>query len=311
MEFFRPRITRKTLTTFEDLSDLLKSVARQALQPPRRMTVSEWAAAERYINQPGAYVGPWKNETVPYMVEPMDTITDPAFQGEIFVGPAQCAKTDGLLINVIGYSATTDPMDMLVVNPTHAAARDFSIRRVDRLHRHSKAVGQAVLKDRDADNRTDKQYSNGMMLSLAHPSISELAGRPIGRVFLTDYDRMPDDIDGEGSPYDLASKRTTTFGSFAMCLAESSPSREVSDPKYVCQGHEAPPCGGILALYNRGDRRRWHWPCPSCGSYFEGMWEHLQWDDKGSNMESADHRSYGLPVLSARDHIGQTFPDEP
>lgn len=301
MIFFQPRITRKTLTTFEDLGDLFARVIEGALQPQRRVTVSEWAAADRYINQPGAYVGPWKNETVPYMVEPQDTLTDPAFQGAIFVGPAQCAKTDGLIINWTGYSATTDPMDMIVYCPTHAAARDFSIRRIDRLHRHTKVVGASVLKAKDADNRTDKQYSNGMMLSLSHPSVSELAGRPIGRVALTDYDRMPDDIDGEGSPYDLAAKRTTTFGSFAMALAESSPSRDVVDPKYVCSGNEAPPCGGILALYNRGDRRRWHWPCPECGSYFEGQWEHLQWDTLGSNMDSAatvrlvcPHCSHGI-----------------
>jgi phage terminase large subunit GpA-like protein len=287
MEFFRPRITRKTLTTFEDIGDLFRKVISQTLQPAIRMTVSEWAQKERYINQPGAYVGPWKNETVPYMVEPMDTITDSNFVGLIFVGPAQCAKTDGLLINPIGYSATVDPMDMLIVEKSSATARDFSIRRVDRLHRNTKSVGAALLKAPDADNRTDKQYSNGMMLTLAHPSQNELAGRPIGRVFLTDYDRMPDDIDGEGSPYDLASKRTTTFGSFAMCLAESSPSREVTDPKHICTGNEAPPCGGILGLYNRGDRRRWHWPCSACGSYFEGMWEHLTWDKLGSNMESA------------------------
>jgi phage terminase large subunit GpA-like protein len=287
MIFFQPRITRKTLTTFDDLNDLFVKVISGALQPPRRLTVSQWAQEDRYINQPGAYVGAWKNETVPYMVEPMDVLTDPNYSGEIFVGPAQCAKTDALIINPIGFGATTDPMDMIVYCPTHAAARDFSIRRVDRLHRHSKKVGEAVLKAKDADNRTDKQYANGMMLSLSHPSVTELAGRPVGRVALTDYDRMSDDIDGEGSPYDLATKRTTTFGSFAMALAESSPSREVTDPKYVCSGNEAPPCGGILGLYNRGDRRRWHWPCPDCGSYFEGLWEHLQWDDTGSNMGSA------------------------
>jgi phage terminase large subunit GpA-like protein len=287
MEFFKPRVTRKTLTTFEDIGDLFRTVIGQTLQPSIRLTVSEWAQRERYINQPGAYVGPWKNETVPYMVEPMDIVTDSAYTGEIFVGPAQCGKTDGLLINTIGYSATVDPMDMLIVEKSSAAARDFSIRRVDRLHRNTKSVGEALLNHRDADNRTDKQYSNGMMLSLAHPSQNELAGRPIGRVFLTDYDRMPDDVDGEGPAFDLASQRTKTFGSFAMCLAESSPSREVTDPKHVCHGHEAPPCGGILGLYNRGDRRRWHWPCPDCGSYFEGMWEHLEWDNAGANMASA------------------------
>lgn len=282
-----PRMSRKTLTTFEDLGDLIAKTAANIFQPPLRMTVAEWAEQYRYINQPGAYVGPWKNETVPYMVEPMEIITDHAFIGEIFVGPAQCAKTDGLIVNTIGYSATVDPMDMLVVEKTSVTARDFSIRRVDRLHRHTKEVGKALLNNRDADNRTDKQYSNGMMLTLGHPSNNELAGKPIGRVMLTDYDRMPDDVDGEGSAYDLASQRTKTFGSFAMTLAESSPSRDVTDPKKIVQGHEAPPCGGILALYNRGDRRRWHWPCPDCGSYFEGRWEHLDWDTLAANMDSA------------------------
>lgn len=293
MEFFSPRITRKTLTTFDDLGDLLRTVIGKALQPAVRMTVSEWAQSGtdgkngRYINQPGAYVGPWKNETVPYMVEPMDTLTASEFVAEIFVGPAQCAKTDGLIINWIGYSATVDPMDMLVVEKSSAAARDFSMRRVDRLHRNTKIVGEALLNHRDADNRTDKQYSSGMMLSLGYPSVTELAGRPLGRVAETDYDRYEDDIGGEGSAFDLGSKRTTTFGSFAMTLAESSPSREVTDPKHICIGNEAPPCGGILGLYNRGDRRRWHWPCPHCGSYFEGMWEQMKWDNCGSNMESA------------------------
>lgn len=287
MNQLMPRMTRKTLTTFEDLGDLIGKVAENVFQPPLRMTVSEWAEQDRYINQPGAYVGHWKNETVPYMVEPMDCLTAPEFTGEIFVGPAQCAKTDGLIVNWIGYSAVVDPMDMIVYEKSHAAARDFSIRRVDRLHRHSKKVGEAVLKAKDADNRTDKQYNNGMMLSLGHPSVNEFAGRPIGRVALTDYDRMDDDIEGEGSPYDLATKRTTTYGSFAMALAESSPSREITDPKKIVQGHEAPPCGGILALYNRGDRRRWQWPCPDCGSYFEGGWQHIEYDKLGSNMDTA------------------------
>jgi phage terminase large subunit GpA-like protein len=301
MEFFKPRTTRKTLTTYEDLGDLFAKVCEGALQPPRRMTVSEWAQDReigRYINQPGAYVGPWENETVPYMVEPADTLTASEFAGEIFVGPAQCAKTDALIVNFIGYSAVVEGMDMLVIPPTHAAARDFSIRRVDRLNRHSKAVGKALLNTKDSDNRTDKQYANGMMLSLAHPSVSELAGRPIGRVCLTDYDRMDDDIDGEGAPFDLASKRTTTFGSFAMTLAESSPSRDVVDPKYITQGHEAPPTTGILALYNRGDRRRWYWPCPDCGSYFEGRWEHMTWESLGSNMDSAATARLQCPLCS-------------
>lgn len=276
------------------------------------MTVSEWAADPlegRFINQPGAYVGDWSNDTVPYMVEPADVLTSPQFKGCIFAGPAQCAKTDALIVNWIGYSCTTDPQDMIVYSPSFNAARDFSMRRVDRLHRHTETVGAALNNSKDADNKFDKSYKNGMLLSLSWPTVSELAGKPIGRVALTDYDRIEDDIGGDGNAYDLASKRTTTFGSFAMTLAESSPSREIADYKKVVSGHMAPPTkGGILSLYNRGDRRRWYWPCGECGSYFEGQWHHIKWDAEApSNLEKAEsaylecpHCAHHIPQQARR-----------
>ena len=60
------------------------------------------------------------------------------------------------------------------------------------------------------------------------------------------------------APFDLARARTRTFGANGTTFAESSPGFEVKDPKWIRQSaHEAPPCEGILALYNRGDRRRW------------------------------------------------------
>lgn len=265
------------------------------------MTVSEWAESFRKINQPGAYVGDWRNETVPYMVEPMDTLASVQYRAEVFVGPAQCAKTDGLIINWIGYSVTTDPQDMIVFSPTFTSARDFSMRRVDRLQRHTPEVGAELMRNADSDNKFDKHYQTGMMLTLSYPSVTELAGRPVGRIAQTDYDRMPEDVGGDGNPFDLGSKRTTTFGSYAMTLAESSPSREVTDHKKVLRGNEAPPTTGICALYNRGDRRRWHWQCPRCGSYFEGEWEHMKWDTTlPSNMEQADSCYMECPCCSGK-----------
>ena len=285
-------MTRKKISGFNTLGEILSAVAGRALVPPRRQTVSEWAeTTPRFINQPGAYVGPWLNDTVPYMVEPMDTLSSPKFRAEIFVGPAQCAKTDALILNWTGYSTTIDPQDMMIYMPTFTAARDFSMRRIDRLHRHTPAVGAALMRSADADNKFDKHYQTGMMLTLTYPSVTELAGRPVGRIALTDYDRMPEDIGGDGNPFDLATKRTTTFGSYAMTLAESSPSRELTPEghKKVLKGHEAPPTTGILALYNRGDRRRWFWPCLYCGSYFEGCWDHMKWDNSlTSNMDKAE-----------------------
>lgn len=282
-------MTRKSISKYDDITDLFVSVAKKVFVPPNRMTVSEWAEDYRQVNQPGAYVGPYRNSTTPYMEEPADELTNPNLRGEIFVGSAQTGKTDGLIINWIGYGAHIDGQDQMVVCQSFTAARDFSMRRVDRLIKYTPKVKDALAKGSQNDNKFDKTFDNGMLLTISHPSKNELSGKPIGRVAITDYDRIEDDIDGEGNAFDLASKRTTTYGSNAMTLAESSPSREITDYKKVVTGHMAPPTTGILALYNRGDRRRWHWPCPECGSYFEGRWEHIAWDnDLKSNMDKAE-----------------------
>lgn len=292
---------------YKNIQAIIVSMA-DTLRPPERMTVAQAAEKYRYVNQPGAYVGPWLNATTPYMVEPMNTFASRVFSKMAFSGPAQTGKTDALILNGAAYSIRVDPMDTMIFCPTSTAARDFSMRRIDRLHRHSPEVGKMLLKNRDADNKFDKHYITGMILTLSYPSVTELAGRPVGRIIMTDYDRMDDDIGGDGNAFDLASKRTTTFGSFAMCCAESSPSREIVDPHWIARGaHEAPPCTGILALYNRGDRRRWQWPCLHCWDWFEGEFKHLHWntDKTLSNLEKAETARLVCPNCGTEIH-----PDE-
>lgn len=293
--------------TYRSVGEIICDIAT-ILRPPERLTVTQAAEKYVYLNNPGAYVGYFKNETTPYLREPGDTFTSLIYNGLVFVAPAQSGKTQSLILNTVAYCVKVDPMDMMVVCPTAVAARDFSMRRIDRLHRHSTAIGEMLLPGADADNRFDKQYSTGMMLSLSWPTPTELAGKPVGRVVLTDRDRMPDDIEGDGEPFDLASKRTTTFGSYAMTVAESSPSRPVENLKWIRKTpHEAPPAAGIMALYNRGDRRRWYWPCPSCNQYYEGTFEMLTYDTElvGTNMDKAETTRMVCP------HCGHhTHPDE-
>ena len=278
----------KITKTYSSLNNIVVE-AVQSAKPPERLTVSQAAEKYVYLKNPGSYIGPWKNSTVKYMVEPMDCLTDSDLQALIFVGGAQTGKTQSLLLNWLTYSVCVDPMDMIVYSPSMSSARDFSIRRVDRLHEHSEAVGSKLGYSADSDNKFDKHYRNGMLFSLSWPSATELAGKPIPRVGLTDYDRMVEDVDGEGSPFDLASKRTTTFGSFGMTVAESSPSRQITNHRWIAKTpHEAPPTTGILDLYNRGDRRRWYWPCPHCETYFEGTFEMLEWDEKEDDISTSE-----------------------
>jgi phage terminase large subunit GpA-like protein len=294
-------------TSYNLLAGLIRNQA-EVFRPPERLTVSQAAEEYVYLYNPGAYIGKYKNDQAPYMAEPMNTLASRGQNAVVFVSSAQSGKTQGLILNWLGYTVVVDPMDMMIFCPTQAAARDFSTRRVDRLHRHSKEIGAKLIKRKDADNKFDKQYTTGTMLTLSWPSVTELAGRPVGRIALTDYDRMDDDIEGEGAPFDLASKRTTTFGSFAMTVAESSPSRPIVDAKWIrSTPHEAPPTRGILALYNRGDRRRWLWPCPACGSYFEGTFKLLEWDEMPNVLDTAETVRMVCPFCEEHIHPDQRY----
>ncbi len=241
-----------------------------ALRPPRRMTVSEGAIDALVIKQPGGYVGPWSPTETPYMVEPMDMLASRRHEGVCFVGPSRTGKTLGLLEGWASHIITNDPGDLLIVQMTQDKAREYSKTRIYRMLRHSSKLHAMMSANGYDDNTHDKMFKHGMWLRIGWPTASQLSSSDYRYVALTDYDRMPTDVDGEGSAYALGLKRTTTFLSRGMCLVESSPGYDFIDPAWSpVTKHEAPPTEGIMSIYNRSDRRRWYWKCFDCHEWFE------------------------------------------
>ncbi|TJV77499.1 MAG: hypothetical protein E5X45_27480 [Mesorhizobium sp.] len=273
--------------SFRTLEEMMVATA-VAVRPPERLSVSSAAAKYRYLDNPGSYVGPWRNEKTPYLVEPMDEMTSMQFTGLAFAGPARTGKSD-MFFNWLTHSARCDPADMMFVAMTQTVARDWSIGDLDKAKRHTKAIGEAMVPGRQNDNVHDKRFKSGMRLLIKWPVITELSGKTLPRVWFADYDRMEDDIAKEGPPFDLGRKRTQTYKRFGMTVAESSPGREVTDPKHIPNTpHEAPPTTGILALYNRGDRRRYYSRCLSCRVATEFDFQHFNYPDSSDFMEAAE-----------------------
>ena len=244
----------------------------EALRPPNRMRVSEGAAANLVIRQPGAAGGPWSPSETPYMVEPMDMLASRQHEAVIFVGPARTGKSAGLLLGWMAHNVVNDPGDMLFVHLNKDKAREFSKTDVDRAIRHSPAIA-GMRSPRAIDSNTfDTMFRHGMWTRIAWPTVSNVSGSTYRYVAITDIDRIEnaENVDGEGPLFDLAKKRTTTFMSRGMTLVESSPGYPITDPSHVpATPHEAPPTGGILSLYNRSDRNRQHWQCPDCSEFFQ------------------------------------------
>jgi len=244
----------------------------QALRPPRRTTVSTGAKDNLVIKQPGGYAGPWDASETPYMVEPMNMLASRQHEAVVFVGPARTGKTAGLLLGWMAHTVVNDPGDMLFIQMSQDKAREFSKTDVSRAIRNSPKIG-AMLSGSSADMNThDVMFRHGMWLRIAWPTVSNVSGSTYRYVAITDLDRIAnaDNVDGEGPLFDLAKKRTQTFLSRGMCLAESSPGIELTDPHWrAATAHEAPAVGGVVGIYNRSDRRRWYWQCPDCSEHFE------------------------------------------
>jgi len=271
-EAFRTRATESAL----GITDLLR--------PPRRIRVSDAARESLYVVHGNGTRTLWSPEKTPYMVEPMDCMGSRLYDAVIFAGPARTGKTLGLIDGYIAYKVINDPGDGLLAQITEEKAREFSKKRLDREFNASPDLLERLSPRANDNNVHDKIFRAGNYLAIKWPSKNVFASSDYQFVLLTDYDRMPPDIGGEGSAFQLAGKRTQTFGSTGMTMAESSPGRPVLDADWRLpedEPHRAPPTTGILDLYNQGDRRRLYWQCPEkgCRQWFQPVKENF-------NMES-------------------------
>lgn len=252
------------------LSDICGGFA--ALRPPNLVSVSQGAAGALMIKTPGGYSGPWDPDETPYMVEPVDMLASRRHEAVIFVGPARTGKTAALLLGWMAHAVVNDPGDMLLIQMSQDKAREFSKTDVSRAIRNSPKISEMLSGSSSDMNTHDVMFKHGMWLRIAWPTVSNVSGSTYRYTAVTDLDRIAnrENVDGEGPLFSLQRKRTTTFLSRGMSLAESSPGEEVTDPHWKpATAHEAPPVKGILGLYNIGDRRRLYWQCPDCRDWFE------------------------------------------
>ena len=179
-------------------------------------------------------------------------------------------NTEGLITGWLTHTVINDPGDFAIFHMSQEKAREFSKTTIDRALRNSEKLKKLLSTSAHADNTHDKSFRHGMWLRIGWPTVNNMSGSTYRFTALTDYDRMPDDIDGEGAAFGLALKRVQTFNSRGMCMAESSPGRDIVDPHWSpATAHEAPPVGGILGLYNMSDRNRLYWKCHDCYEWFE------------------------------------------
>lgn len=264
---------------FADLQSEILSGLADNFAPAAELSVSDAIAKCLVLAS-----GPYEPGLTPYMREPADMLGSRKFHTVVVIGPARTGKTVTLIDGWIARNVAFDPGDMLVVQSSQDLARYYSKVRVKRMIDASPMVRERQSSRRQDDNTFDKMFRSGMCLAFGWPSGAQLSGRDFRYVALTEYDAASDDIDGEGSLYVLARKRTDTYLSAGKVLVESSVRAEYTDPSWVRRvQHEAPPATGITALYNSGTMCWYHWQCEHCGEWLA--------------LDPDVHVMFGLPSL--------------
>lgn len=253
------------------------------LMPPENLTVTEWAERNRRLSsESSAEPGPWRNERTPYLVEVMNTFTDPKIRHTVMVAASQVGKSE-VLNNCIGYIIDQDPGSILFVHPTTIDAKEYSKLRIAPMIRDCPTLRKKVAdpKSRDSNNTIlQKTYPGGILTLCGSTEAHALASKPIRYVLGDERDRWATSAGNEGDPWDLAMARQTTF--------YNSMAFEVSTPTIKN-------ASAIEAAYATGTMERWKSRCPHCGDYHEIQWADIRFEyDEG---EAAGRKTYTVKKI--------------
>ncbi|WP_241331188.1 phage terminase large subunit family protein [Burkholderia cenocepacia] len=281
MESIAPLEARRYATGYDALRRGLLEARRRNIQPPPKLTLSEWAAKYAVLSrETSAQTGRFR--AFPYQNGIMDAVTDPTVETITVQKSARVGYTK-ILDHVAGYFIHQDPSPMLVVQPRVEDAEDYSTTEIEPMLRDTPVIAEIVgdLKRKDAKQKILKRvFRNGSSISFVG------ANSPGGFRRITARIVSFDEVDGypvqgagkEGDQIKLGIKRTESFWNRKIILG-STP---------TVKGYSR-----IEKSFENSDQRRYHVPCPHCGEY-----QVLEWGgpDTPHGMKwDKDENGVGLP----------------
>ena len=247
------------------------------IEPPPRLTVTEWADAHRRLPTKGAgEPGPWRTSRVPYSDEIMQCLSaDHPAKRVVFMKSVQSAGTE-MGNNWVGWFIDTQKAPMMIVQPTLDMAERWSKQRLASMIDDCPSLRRKIApsRARDSGNTTLlKEWPGGVMVISGANSGASLRSMPARYVFLDEVDAYPQELEGEGDPIKLAEARTTTFPRRKVFLVSTPTIESLSR---------------INKEWLASDMRRYHVPCPHCGHEQALAWDNLRWP-KGQPEEAVYH----------------------
>ena len=246
------------------------------LKPDTRLTVSQWADKHRVLPMKSAKeAGRWRTARTPYLKEIMDALS-PTSEVEkvVFMKGAQVGGTE-CGNNWLGYVIDHTPGPMMYVLPTLDLAKRTSKQRIAPMIEEMPVLQDKVKNARSRDSGNTqlvKEFPNGVLIICGANSGAGLRSMPARFLFMDEVDAYDDDVDGEGSPINLAIKRTATFSNNKKILMVSTPNIAGASK--------------IESAYEETDQRQYYVPCIQCDFMQPIVWQQIKFEDNDPQTAS-------------------------
>lgn len=299
----------------------------KTLEKPEPLRLSEWADQNFYLSAESSYVeGRW--ETLPYQRGVMDCISNDDVREVTLIKSARVGFTK-LILAAMGYFAEHKRRNQAVWQPVDDDADEFVKTELDPMLRDVPVV-QAVFpwyNKKSKGNTLRQKMFLGSTLHIRGGKASKNYRRiSVDVVYLDELDGFDSDVDREGDPVTLASKRVegSTFpkvilGSTPKIKNESLIEARAELAERSFQFYiPCPHCHEMLSLTWGGkeDEHGFKWTdnkpetvahlCPHCSALFTqneytDVWHQGRWQTKDGLYIDTD----GL-FRDSRDHIMDT-----
>lgn len=242
----------------------------RAIAPRERLTVSQWADRHRHLSRKGsAKPGKWSTDRNPPLREPMDCMSaHSGVHDVVCIFPIQSGKSDGIVVNTVGYTMDYNPGPIMVALPGEVSMNKFIDQKLTPAIEETPAMRQALSSSASRDSANQRAFKDfrGGQLYIEH------AGNPLRlksnsvRTLINDeFSALAAALKGGDDPEAMIDGRTSAFPGTYKRLDISTPGIAG-----VCRAE---------ARWLKSDQRRFYVPCPHCGHEQPLKWAGLHWNE--------------------------------
>lgn len=271
---------------------------------------SEWTEKNIILTRDvSRFSGRYSYNLTPYCVEIINRLhpKDSTRIIAIMKG-AQSGLTQGVILPGMSWIIDQNPDNFLFTASDKEIAQRTIRERFDPMMESSglkhlirpnsvRAKGQ-----RSGDTDFSKEFAGGNAIIEGTKNAGKFRFFSVKTVFMDDFDNAPRSDKTEGSVRKLVEGRQTSYGNIAKTVYCSTPTVQQTS--------------NIYEMFLQGDQRKWHWPCPGCGTYIpvdwrieneDGSYSGIVWelDDEKNLIEESVH--FRCPCCSEKIYQNQKY----